>query len=91
MRSTHTYTILKISAAAHAEIKGKLLAVGYSHAIDGETVDMQGIAVEPESPEELLRCAHGSMHPLRERHGKNILDSSCNERYYLSRRDGGGR
>ncbi len=48
MRSTHTYVVLEISPEAHAEIKAKLLAAGYSHAIDGETVDMQGIAVEPE-------------------------------------------
>jgi hypothetical protein len=48
MRSTHTYAILEISPEAHAEIKAKLLVAGYGDQIDGETIDMHGIAVEPE-------------------------------------------
>ena len=47
MMSTHTYVVLDISPAAHAEIKAKLLAGGYQHAIDGDTIDMHGIALEP--------------------------------------------
>ena len=49
MRSTYTYVIMELSPAAHAEIKEKMLAAGYQHAIDGETIDMHGIAVEPET------------------------------------------
>lgn len=48
MRSTYTYAILEVSPAAHAEIKAKLLAAGYQHAIDGDTIGMHGIALEPE-------------------------------------------
>jgi hypothetical protein len=47
MRSTHTYVVMELSPAAHAEIKAKMLAAGYQHAIDGDTIDMHGIAVEP--------------------------------------------
>jgi hypothetical protein len=47
MMSTNTYVVLDISPAAHAEIKAKLLAGGYQHAIDGDTIDMHGIALEP--------------------------------------------
>ena len=45
---TYTYAVLEVSPAAHAEIKAKLLAAGYQHAIEGDTIDMQGIALEPE-------------------------------------------
>lgn len=45
---TCAYVILEISPEAHAEIKAKLLAAGYQHAVDGDTLDMQGIALEPE-------------------------------------------
>lgn len=48
MRSTHTYVVMELSPAAHAEIKAKMLAAGYGHAIDGEAIDMHGIAVEPD-------------------------------------------
>jgi len=47
MTSTHTYVVLEISPEAHAEIKAKLLAAGYSDQIHGDTIDMHGIAVEP--------------------------------------------
>ena len=48
MTMTYTYAVLEVSPAAHAEIKAKLLAAGYQHAIDGDTIDMHGIALEPE-------------------------------------------
>lgn len=51
-RSTHTYVILEISAAAYAEISEKLREAGYSHAFhspdDVETIDMHGIAIQSE-------------------------------------------
>jgi hypothetical protein len=50
---THTRAELAVSDAAYQEIKERLLAAGYGHAIhrDGnkEFVDMHGIAVTPES------------------------------------------
>lgn len=48
MRSTHTSAILEISPEAYAEIAGKLKKAGYSHAFDGETIDMHAIALEPD-------------------------------------------
>ena len=48
MRSTHTYVTLPVSAAAHKEIKQKLLAAGYDHAIDGDEINMHGLALIPE-------------------------------------------
>ena len=66
MRSTHTYAILEVSPAAHAEIKAKLLAADYGHAIAGDTIDMHGIALEPEenidsvsdeAPFDFMACA----------------------------------
>lgn len=50
LRITHTYVVLEISPEAHAEIKTKLLDAGYDHFIDGETIDMHGIALEPDGP-----------------------------------------
>lgn len=50
MRSTHTYVILELSPAAHAEIMQKMRMAGYQHAIEGGTIDMHGIAVETEMP-----------------------------------------
>lgn len=49
IRPTHTYVTLDVSTAAYEEIKKKLLAAGYDHAInsDGE-IDMQGIALVEE-------------------------------------------
>ena len=46
---TYTYAVLEVSPAARAEIKAKLSAAGYQHAIDGDTIDMHGIALEPET------------------------------------------
>jgi hypothetical protein len=49
---THTYAILEISRAAWDEIRRKLADAGYRHAFhDNETIDMHGIALQPE-PEE---------------------------------------
>ena len=49
-RATHTFAILELSAHAVAEIREKLLAAGYRHALleeDGiETIDMHGIAIQ---------------------------------------------
>lgn len=50
MRTTHTYAILEISAAAYEEIRAKLEQAGYQHAFhpkaDGRiAIDMYGIAV----------------------------------------------
>ena len=50
MKSTHTYAILHISAAAFEEIKSKLEAAGYQDQFiqeDGAIViDMHGIALQ---------------------------------------------
>lgn len=49
IRTTHTYVVLEVSAAAYEEIKAKLAAAGYEdqfHEEDGETlIDMHGIAI----------------------------------------------
>ncbi len=44
---THTYALMEVSRAAFDEIKAKLLAAGYDHAVhdDGATLDMHGIAL----------------------------------------------
>ncbi|ABM37586.1 hypothetical protein [Polaromonas naphthalenivorans] len=42
---THTYVKCTVSPAVHSEIKAALIAAGYSHAIEGETIDMQGLAL----------------------------------------------
>jgi hypothetical protein len=51
MTYTHTYAILEVSPKAYDEIKKKLIAAGYTHAITGagrekEVVDMHGIALQ---------------------------------------------
>lgn len=53
MRTTRTYAIMHVSESAYNEIKAKLEAAGYQHAIHGGAVvclDMHGIALakEPE-------------------------------------------
>lgn len=51
MRTTHTYVTLELSRAAYDEIKGKMLAAKYQHAINAEgEIDMHGIAVTAEQP-----------------------------------------
>lgn len=46
---THTYAVLEVSRAAYDEIRTKLVAYGYEHAIhedDGrELIDMHGIGL----------------------------------------------
>ncbi|HEY8578181.1 MAG TPA: hypothetical protein VIL88_17785 [Devosia sp.] len=49
-RSTHTSVYLAISRAAHDEIRGKLEAAGYQHAIDGIELDMHGLALITTEP-----------------------------------------
>ena len=46
MMATHTYALLAVSRAAYDEIKAKLLAADYGHAINekGE-IDMHGITL----------------------------------------------
>lgn len=57
MRCTHTFVTLPISPAAFDEIKGRLAAAGYEHTfVDGETIDMAGIALEKESEGEGATC-----------------------------------
>jgi hypothetical protein len=55
IRTTHTLAVLEVSAEAFAEIKAKLEAAGYEHAIDMRegTIDMTGIALgcEPSDPD----------------------------------------
>ncbi len=54
--STHNYAILRISPAAYDEIRAKLEATGYADQfdkdMDGETIDMHGLALqaEPRTP-----------------------------------------
>lgn len=52
---TYTYAILGVSQAAYDEIRGKLIAADYAHAIDGDVIDMRGLALqgETESDEEV--------------------------------------
>lgn len=71
MRSTYTYAVMDISPSAYQEIRAKLEAAGYGHALhrsaDGaEVLDMHGIALgmsreRDTSPRVLLtegkRCA----------------------------------
>lgn len=59
---THTYSVLEISRAAFDEIKGRLLAASYGHAIDGDLIDMHGIALAPEvdQPQEPMEMRLGS-------------------------------
>lgn len=55
MRTTHTYAKLVVSPATYDEVRGKLLAAGYEHALlsedDGEVIDMHGIGLEREARE----------------------------------------
>jgi hypothetical protein len=45
---THTYAVLEVSKEAFEEIKTKLLAAGYQHAIDDDEgiIDMHGIGLQ---------------------------------------------
>lgn len=62
LNATHTYAELELSQAAYDEIKTKLLAAGYGHALmDGGTINMHGIGVtrEPAEPRDDPTCTHG--------------------------------
>lgn len=50
MSFTYTYVKLQLNRAAFDEIKTKLEAAGYQHAIskDGQCIDMHGLAIVPE-------------------------------------------
>ena len=57
-RTTHTYALLPISAAAYAEIREKLQQAGYDHQINHpgpgqayEALDMHGLALVREESE----------------------------------------
>ncbi len=55
---THTYAILEVSSAVYAEIRAKLVAAGYHHALhkddDGEAIDMYGIALREAGPDSAI-------------------------------------
>lgn len=51
MRQTHTYALLPVSKAAYEEIKARLLAAGYDHAVeeDGDReLNLYGLAIVEE-------------------------------------------
>jgi hypothetical protein len=56
MRHTYTYAILDVSPRTYAEIRAKLLAVGYHEQFDedsdGEVIDMRGIALRANPAED---------------------------------------
>ena len=45
LRHTRTFVEMDVPAEFHAYVKERLLAAGYDHAIDGDTLDMHGIAL----------------------------------------------
>ena len=48
LRTTYTYVELPVSPATYEEIRSKLTAAGYSHAIDRDgSIDMHGLALVP--------------------------------------------
>jgi hypothetical protein len=52
---TYTYAVLEVDAATYDDIKRRLLAAGYEHAIGNdadhvETIDMHGIALQSSPP-----------------------------------------
>lgn len=56
---THTFATMQVTALTFEEIKSRLLAAGYDHAIhdnpDGGTIiDMHGIGLEVENPDNAL-------------------------------------
>lgn len=66
MRATHTYAVMEVSEQTFLEIKNKLLAAGYQHAIHGGqddgtlVVEMHGIALKAEQPEVKIVEPHQS-------------------------------
>lgn len=61
MRTTHTYVLLGISAAAYLEIAKKLRDADYKHCFDtdkpGCHIDMHGLAVQPDTPADMAEVA----------------------------------
>lgn len=55
LNMTRTYAEMEVSAAVHEEVKQRLIAAGYNHALhdDGATLDMHGIALTIEPHAEL--------------------------------------
>lgn len=54
MRHTYTYVVMEVSESAYKEIREKLEATGYRHAMHesdehGVVLDMHGIAIAKES------------------------------------------
>lgn len=58
MRSTYTYALLDVSAETFREIRQKLEAAGYAHALHGDLIDMRGIALASPTLFEQCRCGH---------------------------------
>lgn len=46
LRTTHTFAVLEVSAAAYDEIASKLREAGYDHVFIDEHIDMHGIALK---------------------------------------------
>jgi hypothetical protein len=62
---SYTYVTLSVSQQTFNEIKTKLKAGGYSHAFDGDYIDMHGIAIfaEEEKPHTLRIAKDESTRP----------------------------
>lgn len=46
MTYTYTYVLVPVSQLAFEEVRRKLEQAGYGHAIDGNIIDMHGLALE---------------------------------------------
>lgn len=65
---TYTYAVMKVSPSCFEEIKNKLIAVQYEHALhnDGTTLDMHGIALEIQAePKPASHAIAGNRKKLR--------------------------
>lgn len=49
MTTTHTYAVMEVLSPTYEEVRTKLLAAGYKHAVDDDQMhlDMHGIALTP--------------------------------------------
>lgn len=45
---TYTYVVLKVSQTAYDEIRQRLIEADYQCQFNGVTIDMHGLAIEPE-------------------------------------------
>jgi len=54
MRATHTYAVLEVPRTVYAAVRALLARAGYDHAfhsnVDGEVIDMHGIALRSLEP-----------------------------------------